>query len=372
MDSTPDGPQYVTAETVPQPSSTAGHRPPPPAKIVLEQPGGWFGRLGKLLWIALLVSIMINLGQRAAYRNYFSSGDTISEKYVSHSRTASDKVAILRVEGAILEGDGFVKRQIEQIRDDESVKAVVLRVDSPGGTVTASDYIYHHLKELIKEREIPVVVSMGSLCASGGYYIAMAAGDQELPCVYAEPTTWTGSIGVVIPHFNVSGLLERWDVQDDSIASHPYKLLGSPTRKLSEDEREQETQILQELVDETFEGFKKIVRDGRLELHDDDLDKVSTGQVFTANQAKESGLVDEIGFIEAAIDRAIEMANLSEDDVRVVKYTRRVSGLIETLAGTEARQPWDRIDFAKFVDMTAPRAYYLCTWMPAVLSNREP
>ena len=124
---------------------------------------------------------------------------------------------------------------------------VVLRVDSPGGTVTGSDYLYHHIKQLREELELPMVVSMGSLCASGGYYIAMAVGQGE-DLIFAEPTTWTGSIGVVIPHYDLAGLLASWNVEDDSIASHPLKLLGSPTREMTAEDRE----ILQQLVDDHF------------------------------------------------------------------------------------------------------------------------
>ncbi len=125
-----------------------------------------------------------------------------------------------------MEGDGFVKRQIDRVRKDAQVKAVVVRIDSPGGTVTGSDYIYHHLKKLREDRSLPLVVSMGSIAASGGYYIAMAVGDQE-KSIFAEPTTTTGSIGVIVPHYDLSGLMARYDVRDDSISSHPRKQILS-------------------------------------------------------------------------------------------------------------------------------------------------
>src|SRR3954471_24866622 len=100
------------------------------------------------------------------------SDDHLQEKYHSLEKQGHDKVAIITVEGAILDGEGYVKHQIDHIRHDDSVKAVVLRVDSPGGTVTGSDFIYHHLIKLTKEREIPLVVSMGGMAASGGYYVS--------------------------------------------------------------------------------------------------------------------------------------------------------------------------------------------------------
>lgn len=363
---------YVEAQRVPEPAGT-GSPPAPPQKIVIEQPGGMFGRYGKFLWIALLVSIMANVGQRVAYQEYFAPGEDINERYLSGSKQAAEKIAVIRVEGAILDGEGFVKRQIDTVRDDESVKAVVLRIDSPGGTVTASDYLYHHLREMTAEREIPLVVSMGSLCASGGYYVAMAVGDQE-EAILAEPTSWTGSIGVIIPHFDISELLARWDIKDDSIASGPLKQLGSPTRTLSPEERAREREILQVLVNETFERFKEIVCAGRPALRDDDerLAAVTTGQIFTADQALDNGLVDRIGFLDDAVARAAQLAGLKKDDVRVVKYTRHVPGILEALAGTEARfGSWGRFDARRLMELTAPRAYYLATWLPAVLSAPE-
>ena len=119
------------------------------------------------------------LSQWSARRDYFDVTQGIRERFHSGAEGGRDKVAVISVRGIILEGDGFVKRQIDRVRQDERVKAVVVRVDSPGGTVTGSDYIYHHLKKLREERNIPLVVSMGSIAASGGYYISMAVGDQE-------------------------------------------------------------------------------------------------------------------------------------------------------------------------------------------------
>ncbi|OHB78258.1 MAG: hypothetical protein A2W31_04635 [Planctomycetes bacterium RBG_16_64_10] len=212
---------------------------------------------------------------------------------------------------------------------------------------------------------------MGSLCASGGYYLAMAVGDQT-DCIFAEPTSWTGSIGVIIPYYDVSGLLQRWQIKDDSIASGSLKLLGSPTRSLSEEEKAEQRQILQAMVDDTFARFKSIVRAGRPALRRDEkaFAAVTTGQVFTANQALEYGLVDRIGFIEDAILRAVAMAKLDRDAVRVVKYTQQLPGVLEMLAGSEAQvASLPGLEVGRLLDLTAPRAYYLCTWLPSVLSN---
>jgi protease-4 len=361
----------VQAEAV-RIAPTAGYGPQP--QIIVQQPGRRFGFLTWILLSVLGISIMANISQQAMYESYFSSGDVIEEKYVSHSRDAEDKVAVITLQGTIMAGEGFVKDQIDAVREDKSVKAIVLRIDSPGGTVTGSDYIYHHLKELIgdADRKIPMVVSMGSLCASGGYYVAMAVGEEE-DRIYAEPTTWTGSIGVIIPHYDMSGLLESWNIEDDSVASHKYKQLLSMTRQRTAEETAEVRAILQDMVDQSFEGFKEIVRSGRPKFREDEeaLDAVATGQVFTAKQAVENGLVDQIGFIEDAIDKAITLANLDKNQVRVVKYKRPVTGLAAVLGGSQSQagSAWPG-DLGQLLDMTAPRAYFLCTWMPAILSNR--
>jgi protease-4 len=252
------------------------------------------------------------------------------------------------------------------VRNDRSVVAVVARIDSPGGTVTGSDYIYHHLRQLVEERKLPLVVSMGGVCASGGYYAAMAVGDQP-DSIFAEPTTWTGSIGVIIPHFDLSGALSALRIEDDSLASGPLKQMGSPTRTMNEEERK----LLQQLVDESFAGFKQVVQSGRPKFKDDPaaLDAVATGQIFTAKQALERGLVDKIGFLEAAVARAVQLAKLDPKQVRCVQYEQAPS-LLGELAGANAPvSPRGRMDLRGVVDLLTPRAYYLWSWLPAAMTS---
>jgi protease-4 len=177
--------------------------PVPVQQIIVQQPPSAFGRYGKWLMAALVLAIMFCIGTYSKYSSYFSPADAPQEKYHSLAKFASKKIAIIDVSGTIMEGeDSFAAKQIKRVLEDTAVVGVVLRVSSPGGTVTGSDYLYHHLRELVDKRKIPLVVSMGSICASGGYYISMAAGSQA-DSIFAEPTTWTGSIGVIIPHFNL-------------------------------------------------------------------------------------------------------------------------------------------------------------------------
>jgi protease-4 len=353
----------VEAQAAAAANSPAPARPAVASQIVVppRRRGRGLAIFFTLLLLFLLAgSMLMNLGLLASVGSSGSVDLPLDEKHFALNQMGSNKVAIIEIKGTITETDGgFVKRQIDQIREDESVKAVVLRIDSPGGTVFASDYQYHHLKKLAEEREIPLVVSMGGLAASGGYYVAMAVGDTE-DTIFAEPTTWTGSIGVIIPHYNFAGLMEDWQIEDDSVVSHRLKGMGSPARAMTEEERT----IFQQLVDESFGRFKDIVRYGRPQFAADEaaLDNVATGQVFATPQAIEDGLVDQEGFIEDAIDRAIELAAIDADDTQVVKYARRL-GLMDIMLGSQARA--QQTPISGLLDLATPRAYYLWTWPPA-------
>jgi protease-4 len=368
------------------PNPPGGYVPPPqhaaepqrrelPTRVILEQRGWgrWSGRLGWTLFILALMYIGLSYG---SYSSYMQTNPKLEEKYFSNSAIAKDKVAIITIEGIIEHQDGFAKWQIDQARDDPNVKAVVVRVDSPGGTITGSNYLYHQLKELAEKKNIKLVVSMGGLAASGGYYISMAVGDTP-DTIYAEPSTWTGSIGVVIPHYDLSDLLEKWNITDDSIVSNPLKLTGSPTRKVPPELAKKEHDILQNLVDESFSDFKDIVKSGRPEFKKNpaELDKLATGQVFSAKQALKDHLVDQIGYVEDAVNQAIKL-NLNganPDDVRVVKYTAPKGLLNQALFGPSASSDLSslargsRLDLSALLDLTAPRAYYLCTWLPTLV-----
>jgi protease-4 len=339
--------------------------PAPPQVVVYQQT--MFGRFGRWLLAGLVLAVLVIFGLVGRYQSYFSPPDAPQEKYHSLSKTASKKIAIIRIEGPILDGDGFAKQQIDRVREDQDVVAVVLRVDSPGGTVTGSDYLLHHLQQLSADRRLPMVVSMGGICASGGYYVAMAVGDRE-DTIFAEPTTWTGSIGVVIPHYDLSDAMTYLNIKDDSLASGSFKQMGSPTRSMTDEERS----LLQALVDDSFQGFKDVVISGRPKFKDDaaSLDAVATGQIFYAKQALARGLVDRIGFIEAAIERAAELANYGTGDLRCVKYDRPPN-LFGDIFESSARAPGaaSRVDLSALLNLTTPRAYYLWSWLPAAMTN---
>ncbi len=271
------------------------------------------------------------------------------------------KIAIIHLDGPITSGEGYIKKQIERVMDDTAVKGVVFRVTSPGGLVTASDHIYRQLLKLRDERgsggeKLPMVVSMGGIAASGGYYVSMAVGDTP-DSIYAEPTTWTGSIGVIIPHYNAAGFMKEHGFEEDSVASHRLKGMGSFAKEMTPEIKA----IFQGLVDDSFEGFKQIVKAGRPKLSEKEIATLATGVVYTTNEALENGLVDKKGYLEDAIRGVIEMAGLSEGQVRVVEYERQPT-LLDLLIAKSEPPP---SEMAALVELTKPQAYYLAPgWLP--------
>lgn len=328
--------------------------PPPPRSFVSRLFGFIWGVFTLFFMLAVLTAIF-NPGSLNQVR------DQVDEQHYSGNAKGPHKIVILEIDGTIMDSEP-IRKQCEAVAGDEAVKAIVLRVDSPGGTVTASDQIYHHLRKLLAARKIPLVVSMGGLAASGGYYVSMAVGDAE-NVIYAEPTTWTGSIGVIIPHFNVVDLMAKVGAEEDSIKQGKLKQMLSVTRKMTDEERA----VAQQLVDESYAQFKAIIGAGRPKLRGDNakLDKVATGQVFTAKQAMELGLVDREGFLDDAIGRARELAGVQEGTTNVVKY-RKTKSLAESVLGVQLPTPPS--EMRTMLELTTPRAFYLYAW-PSLAHN---
>lgn len=331
--------------------------------------------LAILGWLSVLVLFGMLRYHWFVTADYYDEKTGVNEFFHSGDPNAKDRIAVLKITGVIYDGSGYVRNQIEKIKNDKRIKAVVLRVNSPGGTVSGADYIYHHLKKMLAERDIPVVVSMGSVAASGGYYVSMVVGDQE-DSIFAEPTCTTGSIGVIIPHWNYSDLMETYGVVDDSIMSHPRKRMLTPSKKMPDDHR----QLLQEYVDESFEKFKSVILEGRpkfraanaandseakIALTHEGRD-VATGEIFHAPKALKLGLIDRLGFIEEAIDRAAELAGVSTKSVRVVEYSRPAPWIeLPYLSKAEtSNQIWNTL-----MEMNTPRAYFISTSLPPMIAT---
>ena len=272
----------------------------------------------------------------------------------TYSQNDYNKVAIINIKETIMDDEGFINEQINDAEKDPTIKAIVLRMDTPGGSVSTSDYFFHRLTKLRKKSNIPIVVSMGGICASGGYYISMACGTENENVIFAEPTTWAGSIGVIISHYDLSELAARAGIREDSIKSHELKGMGSITKPLTEQERA----LFQELVNDAFGRFKEVIYQGRKKFAENHeaLDKLATGQVFTTKNAIESGLVDKEGYLEDAVKRAMELANLDESQTQVFSYSQ-FNSLTDLIAVAHAKMQQTPEESIR--SMIAPRAYYI-------------
>ncbi len=243
------------------------------------------------------------------------------------------KVALVRLSGPISEsldtgllgGGGITPAQVEgflkRAEHDPSVKALVLRIDSPGGTVAASQAIASHIKKFREKTKKPVVVSMGDIAASGGYYISLYA-DKIL----AHAGTTTGSIGVIALFFSVEELLKNLGIKPEIFKSGKYKDIFRGLRPLSDEERT----LLQQYVDELYEQFIQAVADGR-RLPIERVRELATGQVYSGVQALSLGLIDQLGDLDDAIKIAGELAGVPEP--AVIEYRPAAPGLLELLFG---------------------------------------
>jgi len=215
-----------------------------------------------------------------------------------------EKVGVLEVKGVIANVQPTIE-ELAKFRRDGSVKAVVVRIESPGGGVSPSQELYQEIRRTVREK--PVVVSMGSVAASGGYYIACAA--QK---IYANPGTITGSIGVILQFTNFEELLRKIGFRMEVVKSGPYKDVGNPGREMTAEEKA----YLQEMVDNVHQQFVRDVARGR-GMKVEKVREVADGRIFTGEQAMELGLVDELGNLKDAINAAAKMAAI-EGEPKIV------------------------------------------------------
>ncbi|MFC4768158.1 signal peptide peptidase SppA [Effusibacillus consociatus] len=231
-----------------------------------------------------------------------------------------NKIVQLTVDGVIAQNAGFTSdfnsvdfiSQLDQAMKDENVKAVVIRVNSPGGEVVASDEIHNKIMEM-KKRGNPVIVSMGAVAASGGYYISAPA-DR----IFANPATLTGSLGVIFSIPNYQKTADWLGYKENVIKSGQYKDIGNPLREMTEGERA----VFQKLVDESYQQFVNIISNGR-QIPKEQVLKIADGRVYSGQQAKELNLIDEFGSLEDATRYAIKKAGLEK--AKVVKYEPKFS-----------------------------------------------
>jgi protease-4 len=318
-----------------------------------QQPGVLRGWVTRMMFSILLLSVFLNFALLSSEAE-LDSGPL--KEHVSGDEAAEASIAVIEISGTIM--PPFTERIIDQVetaRDDDDVKGVVLSVDSPGGLVADSHQIYHRLKQLSKKK--PVYVSMKRMAASGGVYVAMGAGENGK--IFAEPTTWTGSIGVIIPHYDLTGVAEKFGVQSDSLTTGPFKDSLNPFKPIGAEERA----VWDAIMDDAFTRFVEIVAEGRKSLDAETVrTKLATGQIFTANQAIENGLIDAIAFQEQVVEML--QSDLGLRSVNVFRY-RRQPTFLDVLMGTvSARDP--ETLWQKTLEATVPKAMYYCSWLPAL------
>lgn len=249
--------------------------------------------LGVILFLLILAAIFI----------YTAASLMSPSTSLIKSSFSGSKVALVRVEGVIVDGKEVIE-QLEKWSDDSSVKAIVLRIVSPGGVVTPSQEIFNAVKKAKAKK--PVVASMGSMAASGGYYIASAANK-----IMASPGTITGSIGVIIMFSNTEKLMDKIGLNTIVVKSGKFKDTGSPHREFTEADKA----IIQGVVDDTYEQFITDVAEGR-NMDIEVVRKLADGRIYTGRQAKENNLVDELGYLDDAISMAGKMGGIvGEPDV---------------------------------------------------------
>lgn len=239
------------------------------------------------------------------------------------------KVAVVPVDGIILgkSAETFDKL-MARVEKESSVKALVIEIDTPGGDVSASDEMYHRVMQFKADRPgIPVVISMKGLATSGGYYVS-CAGDY----IFAEPTTLTANIGVLMPRYNLADLADRWGIRDTTLKSSgsPYKDAGS----MLKEENPRDTAYMQGLIDQMYTQFKSVVAKGRgsqIKAKNKTVDAIADGRALTAADAIADGLVDQIGYLSDAYTYAASAAHLA--NASVIKYEEKPS-LVDLFTGS--------------------------------------
>ncbi|MCM3215070.1 signal peptide peptidase SppA [Niallia taxi] len=283
-----------------------------------------------------LVSTALTTDFNSLFSDIMASGNEEFTEDTLEDGNEFNKIAVLEVDGTIQDtGDtqsilssagynhkAFMKK-LDKVKNDSSVKGIILKVNSPGGGVVESAEIHDKIVEIQEEAKKPVYVSMGSMAASGGYYISAPA-DK----IFASPETLTGSLGVIMSGYNFEGLAEKYGVEFVTIKSGPYKDIMSSTREMTDKERD----ILQTMIDNSYDGFVKVIADGR-GLKENEVRKIADGRIYDGRQAKDLNLIDDFGYLDDVINSMKTDNNWK--DAMVVSYSD--SGGFASMFGMTAK-----------------------------------
>jgi len=280
-----------------------------------------------------------------------------------------DRIAMIDISGFLQTGPsqgllserespvGLLHEKLDKAAADPRIKAVILRINSPGGSVTASDIMYREAMRFRQRSGKPLVVLMQDVAASGGYYLACAADH-----IVAHPTTVTGSIGVILQTVSVKPLLQRIGVEAEAITSGPNKAIASPLEELKEEHR----RLLQAMVDDFYSRFTAVVKDRRPNIPAEKFPTVTDGRVFTGAQAIDLALIDEVGDLYAAFTAAKRLAQISSADLILLhRQGRFVSNIYSTTPTPPGAAT--QINLAQFnvnSPLNDPTAVFLYLWRP--------
>ncbi|MCC7349235.1 MAG: signal peptide peptidase SppA [Phycisphaerales bacterium] len=331
-----------------------GYYPPPMPWPVPRRRSIW----GALFVIALVVVLIVSVGLNVLLLigSAIGSGGVDARQTILVKGDANQKIAVVQVNGVIADESAEQFRQlIHAVAQDSQVKALVLAIDSPGGAVTSADQMYHQVRRFKATRpEVPIIVTMGSVAASGGYYIA-CAGDY----LFAERSTITGSIGVLMPRFNISGLMSKWGVEETTLhaTGADFKNAGS----MFSPEKPEDVAYMQSLIDQAFVQFKSVIRAGRGNKLNQPLDQIANGMVYMGDTALKLGLIDQVGYAEDAYAHAAKQAGLTNMTVVLYQQTPSLFQLLTAhspLNSPQSRELNLHIDRKLLDEISTPRMMY--------------
>ncbi|MFJ7678801.1 signal peptide peptidase SppA [Peribacillus sp. NPDC097198] len=266
-----------------------------------------------------LATTLFATDTESVFEDFFASDSGFYEEVIE-GEDPTNVIAVLDVEGTIqdtgeaslLSSETYNHRdfmdKLQMAEENDNIKGIILRVNSPGGGVVESAEIYDKILDIKKVKK-PVYVSMGSMAASGGYYISAPA-DK----IFASPETMTGSLGVIMQGYNYEKLAEKYGVEFETIKSGTYKDIMSPTREMTDDERK----ILQNMIDNSYDQFVKIIANGR-GMSEKEVRKIADGRIYDGRQAKEVHLIDDFGHLDDVI--AAMKNDIGQKNAQVIRYT---------------------------------------------------
>jgi len=323
------------------------------------------------LGLLILPFVLTGCGQTAFHIELVPTDRQLDETRIQSDAGlfVFDKIAIIDIDGLLFNRrkGGWLRRgenpvsllveKLDKAAADKSVKAVVLRLNSPGGSVAASDIMYHSLMEFREETGKPVIACILGLGCSGAYYIACGCDG-----IVAQPSSVVGNIGTIFQTFSVAGTMEKIGVKAVTIKSGELKDMASPLHDLSDEERI----VLEGIIEHHSEQFFEVVKKGRKKIDEQKMAELSDGRVFTAGQALEHGLIDKVGYLDYGIKWAKEMAGVKKS--RVVIYNRPSNYMPNAYgvaaASAEGISPLVNLELPDWLD--AGGAQFLYLWQPAV------